>query len=87
MGNSIIGTSANIIGTITPGTGIVGSLTVIASDVHQHSFYEGETTITPSAIEQVLPTANALLLEDITIAPIPSNYGLITYSGSVLTVS
>lgn len=49
--------------------------------------YEGETTITPSTEEQILETRNKALLADIVIKPIPQNYGLITWNGSVLTVS
>ena len=49
--------------------------------------YEGETEFTPSADEQVIPTAGFMMHENITINPIPSNYGLITWNGSTLTVS
>ena len=49
--------------------------------------YHGEYEITPSSEEQILPTANTRLAHDIVINPIPSNYGLITWNGSVLTVS
>lgn len=57
---------------------------------HYHSEYpnyEGETTFTPSAEMQTIPTAHTVLLSDITINPIPSNYGLITWNGATLTVS
>lgn len=50
-------------------------------------YYEGEYTITPSAETQVLPIAELRASQDITVHPIPSNYGLITWNGSVLTVS
>ena len=49
--------------------------------------YQGETTITPSQEEQVLHTAGMRVREDIVIAAIPENYGLVTWSGSVITVS
>ena len=49
--------------------------------------YSGETVVTPSAEVQVLQTGNRVVLENITINPIPSNYGLITWNGAVLTVS
>lgn len=57
---------------------------------HYHSEYpdyEGETTFTPSAEMQTIQTAQTVLLSDITINPIPSNYGLITWNGATLTVS
>lgn len=49
--------------------------------------YTGETVVTPTQETQVLETANYSVLENITINPIPHNYGLITFDGSVLTVS
>lgn len=49
--------------------------------------YTGETIITPTRETQVLQTANTTVTEDITVLPIPHNYGLITYNGSILTVS
>lgn len=49
--------------------------------------YAGETTVTPSAETQTLRTGGTVLLEDIIINPIPSNYGLITWNGATLTVS
>ena len=57
---------------------------------HYHSEYpdyEGETTFTPSSETQIIPTGHTVLLSDITINPIPSNYGLITWNGATLTVS
>jgi hypothetical protein len=49
--------------------------------------YDGETTVTPSAETQTLRTGGTVLLDDIIINPIPSNYGLITWNGATLTVS
>lgn len=49
--------------------------------------YSGATTVTPSSESQVLETNGLLLNENITIEPIPNNYGLITWNGSILTVS
>lgn len=49
--------------------------------------YTGETVVTPTQETQVLETANYSVLENITVNPIPHNYGLITFDGSVLTVS
>ena len=50
-------------------------------------YYTGATEITPSQETQTLPTADTVVLENIVINPIPSNYGLITWNGSTLTVS
>ena len=49
--------------------------------------YFGPYTVTPAETEQVLRTAQKIASRDITINPIPSNYGRITWDGSVLTVS
>lgn len=50
-------------------------------------YYEGTYTITPAATAQTIPIAQLTASEDITIEPIPNNYGLITWNGSTLTVS
>ena len=49
--------------------------------------YTGSYTVTPSSETQVLPTNGLRMLDNVTINPIPSNYALITWNGSVLTVS
>ena len=49
--------------------------------------YEGETHVTPSSSTQILQTEGLMVGENITIDPIPENYGLITWNGSSLTVS
>ena len=49
--------------------------------------YEGSYVATPSAERQTLPTSGKILTMDIVVEPIPSNYGLITWNGSTLTVS
>lgn len=49
--------------------------------------YTGEYTITPSADRQILSTNGKRMTDDVVIEAIPNNYGLITWNGSVLTVS
>lgn len=49
--------------------------------------YDGITEITPSQDTQILQTSNKTLTRNIVVNPIPSNYGLVTWNGSVLTVS
>ena len=49
--------------------------------------YEGGYEVTPSSEPQELPTAGHLMLDNVTVGAIPSNYGLITWNGSALTVS
>lgn len=49
--------------------------------------YNGPLEVTPTQSTQVLATSGTRMDSDVTINPIPSNYGLITWNGSVLTVS
>ena len=61
--------------------------TPVARDYVERPAYEGATEITPSETEQILQTKNFRMTDNITINPIPSNYGLITWDGSTITVS
>lgn len=49
--------------------------------------YIGEYEATPTQSAQVFATAGKSMQRDFTVHPIPHNYGLITYDGSVITVS
>lgn len=49
--------------------------------------YAGDYLVTPTTTEQVLMTGGTYLKDHIHVAAIPSNYGLIGWNGSVLTVS
>mgnify|MGYP006932853930 CR=1 FL=1 len=49
--------------------------------------YDGPYSVTPSAEEQVLDTNGKRMTGNVTVGAIPSNYGLVTWNGSVLTVS
>ena len=49
--------------------------------------YEGEYEVTPSEDTQVLFTDGKVLSRNVTVHPIPSNWGKITWNGAVLTVS
>lgn len=74
---------------------INGSLTVVRringsinrATEEYASVYEGPYSVTPTQQTQVLQTQNKKATDVITINPIPSNYGLITWNGSTLTVS
>ena len=68
-----------------PMDGEMGIITIVRdSDI---PYYTGPTEITPTEDTQILPTADTIVLENITVNPIPTNYGLITWNGSVITVS
>ena len=49
--------------------------------------YTGPYTVTPTQSTQTLSTTGKRMTGNVTISPIPSNYGLITWDGSVLNVS
>lgn len=49
--------------------------------------YTGPYEVTPSTSQQTLFTSGKTMAHNVTIAPIPNNYGLITWNGSTLTVS
>ena len=49
--------------------------------------YLGPYVVTPSQSAQVLNTRDLVCNDNITVEVIPSNYGLITWNGSILTVS
>ena len=49
--------------------------------------YTGPYEFTPTREEQTVHIENMKATQDITINPIPSNYGLVTYNGSIITIS
>lgn len=49
--------------------------------------YQGEYVHTPCSETITIPCAEYKMLDNITINPIPSNYGLITWDGRTITVS
>lgn len=59
----------------------------IARDVVERDPYIGAYAVTPSSEEQVLNTKDLRMTANIVVKPVPSNYGLITWNGSFLTVS
>lgn len=70
----------------TPSLGIsTGNL--IIRDNSEFPVYDGSYEVTPTQQTQTLNTSQKVLVENVIINPIPSNYGLISYNGSVLTVS
>ena len=74
-----------ISGSLSGSKTIAGNLT-IPSAVLPPS-YEGEYEVTPSEETQTLATDSLYMRGNITINPIPNNYGLITWNGSTLMVS
>lgn len=87
--------SIELSGTLTPIGGIYGLLSASSPVVGQLSVpqyrgtqpFEGEYTYTPSSEAQTIEINGLRATDNITINPIPSNYGLITWDGATLTVS
>ncbi len=59
----------------------------IAREYVERDPYTGSYTLTPSTETQIIQTNGLRMTDDITLNPIPSNYGLITWNGATLTVS
>ena len=49
--------------------------------------YDGEYTITPSNEAQTIAINGRIALHNITIQPIPSNYGLVAWNGTTLSIT
>lgn len=79
-------TSAGTIsGSLSGRQTISGNLTIPAAVLPPS--YEGEYEVTPTQQTQILNTDALYMRGNVTINPIPSNYGLITWNGSTLTIS
>ena len=66
----------------TKGMFVTGTVKVAAVPA-----YTGATTITPSDQTQVIEVRNTMPATNITVNPVPSNYGKISWNGSYLKVS
>lgn len=77
--------SGQLSGFLNAQKGISGLLTIpSAVDVE---VYAGPYEITPAEDTQTIEIEHLMATQDIVINPIPSNYGLITWNGTTLTVS
>jgi len=64
---------------------VQGSVTL--PDIISPEKYRGSYEFTPTEEQQTILAKDLIMMDDIVINPIPSNYGLITWNGSTLTVS
>lgn len=69
------------------GTGETIKATLTVPSVIGTQPYTGDYVWTPAEQEQTIEINGLKATDNITIDPIPSNYGLITYNGSTITVS
>ena len=67
---------------ISISVGIGAAYTMVEGDP-----YGGPYTVTPGRNAQVLETRGKIMTENVTVEPIPQNYGLVTWNGSILTIS
>lgn len=77
--------TGTISGSLSAAGTISGGLTV--PEYVLPAAYTGPYEVTPSSETQTLDTDAFYMNGNVTINPIPSNYGLITWNGSTLTVS
>lgn len=83
--SGVLTKTQTISGMLSAPGGVEGQLTIPNAILPPS--YEGPVEVTPSAEGQTLDTANFYMRDNITINPIPNNYGLITYDGANITVS
>ena len=78
------GTAVNL-GVLEPQSVALDMTVGVYAQIGEH--YHGAYEVTPSSEAQVLDTDTLILDGNITINPIPNNYGLISWDGSTITVS
>ena len=76
---------AGLTGTLSHPAGLSGVLTIPTS-VNVPT-YIGEYTFTPITVAQEIDVQGKKMLHNVVIEPIPNNYGLVTWNGSVLRIS
>lgn len=87
-GFNIVDSQGNIINDFSPEEQVEalhGNITL--PDVVSPAAYPGPYSVTPADEAQTIPVRGFYMESDLTIDPVPSNYGLITWNGSILTVS
>jgi len=74
---------------VSVGASAVGIPAAVATEyaMREGEIYDGGYVFTPSDAVQTVKTKNKTLIDNITINPIPNNWGRITYNGAIITVS
>lgn len=65
----------------------VGTGTPVVRALVERDPYTGDYTVTPGDSEIVLETRHLRMTDNVTINPVPSGWGKITWNGAFLTVS
>lgn len=77
--------NGTLTGSVSSAGTLSGSLSVpSAAGVER---YEGEYEFTPSSQIQMIEISGKMAADNIIINPVPSQYGLITWDGTTITVS
>lgn len=74
----VVTTQQELKGNISAALELIGN--VNAGGVILPEYYEGEYEITPRTEAQVLDTKDKFLKDNVVVAPIPKEYGLVTYN-------
>lgn len=74
-----------LVGELSPSSALEGTLSPFSAAYYPP--WDGPAEYTPSTEAQTVAVGGHVMEGDLTINPIPSNYGLITWDGSTLTVS
>lgn len=90
-----ISPGAQVTASVSAGAAVAASVSPSAAidvDIGTQTYrtpdpYEGSYEVTPTDSTQTFATSGLTMTADFVVNPIPSNYGLITWNGSVLTVS
>lgn len=60
----------------------------VATERPVTEYYEGDYEVTPKREAQILPTGGKMLDKDITVKPIPPEYGLVSYDNrKIITIT
>ena len=90
-----ISTGASVTAAVSTGASVAVSLSAsvdvavgVGTQTHRvQDPYTGSYEATPTSAAQTFDTTGKLMVREFTVNPIPSNWGLITWNGSTLTVS
>ena len=80
-----ISSTGTLTGTLSEASTLSGGLTI--PDEIRPEAYQGSYTVTPTEETIVLETKDKETTANITINPIPTNYGKLTWNGTTLIVS
>lgn len=81
---TITATISNEIPTIN--ANIENNTLSLSSSVEKYGAYNGSYEFNPSEAVQIVKVNGCVMYDDITINPIPANYGQIVWNGATITI-